>query len=173
MKPMNDVATNPSTKRAKGAPIGNKNAQTHGLNTMRKAVTALGSRAIPGNTPLGYALKNWKTDLINDLGGRDAISTQQLALVELAAKSKLLLDSIDAWLLTRPTLINARKKSLLPVVRERQALADGLARYLTTLGLERRQRDSDDLQAYVREKYGRRSAAEQDSSDNDGSGDER
>jgi hypothetical protein len=51
------------------------------------------------------------------------------------------LDSIDAWLLVQPSLVNARKKSLLPVVKERQALADGLARYLAQLGLHRTQRE--------------------------------
>jgi hypothetical protein len=70
------------------------------------------------------------------LGGD--ISTQQAALVDLAVKSKLLLDSIDAWLLVQPSLVNARKKSLLPVVKDRQALADGLTRYLLALGLHRR-----------------------------------
>lgn len=58
-------------------------------------------------------------------------------MIELCVKCKLLLDSIDAWLLTQDSLINKRKKTLLPVVRERQTLADGLARYLTTLGLDR------------------------------------
>jgi len=33
--------------------------------------------------------------------------------VELAVKSKLMLDSIDAWLLKQPSLVNARKKTLL------------------------------------------------------------
>jgi hypothetical protein len=32
---------------------------------------------------------------------------------------------------------------LLPVVRERQQLADGLARYLTSLGLERKMKEPD------------------------------
>jgi hypothetical protein len=49
-----------------------------------------------------------------------------------------MLDSIDAWILTQPTLINSRKRSLIPVVLQRQTLADGLARYLSQLGLERR-----------------------------------
>jgi hypothetical protein len=53
-------------------------------------------------------------------------------------KTKSLLDSIDAWLLTRCGIINARRCALLPVVRERQALADALARYMSLLGLERR-----------------------------------
>jgi hypothetical protein len=85
------------------------------------------------------------------LGGD--ISTQQSALVELSVKSKLLLDSIDTWLLTQPSLINARKKSLLPVVRERQQLADGLARYLAQLGLERKAKQVS-LEDYVKAKYG-------------------
>lgn len=121
-----------------GAPKGNGNRRTHGLNTLRDAVTTLGSRAIDGRTSLGYALKKWRKDLIEDLGGENNISTQQSALVDLAVKSKLILDSIDAWLLTQTTLINKRKRSLYPVVLQRQTLADGLARYLSQLGLERR-----------------------------------
>jgi len=34
--------------------------------------------------------------------------------------------------------INLGNKSLLPIVRERQTIADALARYLSMLGLERR-----------------------------------
>ncbi len=46
-----------------------------------------------------------------------SVSTQELALVEEAVKTRLILDSVDAWLLTQPTLINKRAKSLLPVPR--------------------------------------------------------
>jgi hypothetical protein len=84
------------------------------------------------------ALRKWRADVIDDLGGKDAISTQQEALIDLACKSKLLLDSVDAWLMTQPSLVNKRKRSLFPVVLQRQTLADGLARYLGQLGLERR-----------------------------------
>jgi hypothetical protein len=42
------------------------------------------------------------------------------------------------WLLTQETLVNKRKRSLYPIVLQRQTLADGLARYLTQLGLARR-----------------------------------
>ncbi len=120
------------------APKGNRYAEKHGLHTMKQAVTALGSRSIDGRSSLSYALKKWRRELIEDSGGADNISTQQSALVDLAVKSKLLLDSIDAWLLTQPSLVNARKRSLLPVVLQRQTLADGLARYLAMLGLQRR-----------------------------------
>ena len=98
-------------------------------------------KIIDRRTVTGRALAKWRTDLITDLGGD--VSTQQSAIIDLAVKSKLLLDSIDVWLLTQPSLINQRKRSLLPVVKERQALADALARYLTVLGLARRVKDSE------------------------------
>jgi hypothetical protein len=85
---------------------------------------------------LSYQLKKWRRELIADLGGPDNISTQQSALIDLAVKSKLLADSVDAWLLAQPSLVNKRKKALLPVVLQRQTLADEFAGYLSQLGLE-------------------------------------
>jgi hypothetical protein len=120
-----------------GAPIGNTNRQKHGLVMLKQAVKGLGGRVIDKRTTLGKSLMKWRADLVADLGGADAISTQQSALVDLAVKSKLLLDSIDAWLLTQKSLVNIRKRSLIPVVMQRQTLADGLARYLGQLGLQR------------------------------------
>lgn len=117
-------------------PPGNNNAGSHGLTVLKRAINGLGNRLIDKRTVTGRALAQWRADLIADLG--DNISTQQSALIDLAVRSKLLLDSIDAWLLTQSTLVNARKRSLIPVVLQRQTLADGLARYLTQLGLERR-----------------------------------
>lgn len=110
----------------------------HGLTKLKGAVNALGSRAIDKRTALGKALAAWRADLVADLGGREAISTQQAAIIDLAVRTKLLLDSIDTWLLVQPSLINFRKRALLPVVKERQQLADALARYLSQLGTVRR-----------------------------------
>jgi len=115
-------------------------SQRHGLTRLKAAVRGLGSRVIDRRTTLGKALVEWRQELIQDLGGPDAVSTQARAIVDLAVKTKLLLDSVDAWLLTQPSLVNKRARALLPVVRERQQLADSLARYLTMLGLERRRR---------------------------------
>jgi hypothetical protein len=123
----------------------------HGLTVLKRAVNTVGNRLIDKRTVTGRALARWRKDLIRDLGGD--VSTQQTAVVDLAVKSKLLLDSIDVWLLTQRTLVNKRKKSLLPVVRERQQLADGLAKYLAMLGLERRSKEVS-LQDYVQRKYG-------------------
>lgn len=119
----------------------------HGLTRLKSAVHGLGGRVIDRRTTLGKTLAEWRQELIQDLGGPDTVSTQARAIVDLAVRTKLLLDSVDAWLLTQPSLVNKRARALLPVVRERQQLADSLARYLTMLGLERRQRTLSFVQA--------------------------
>jgi hypothetical protein len=121
-----------------GPPKGNSNARKHGLNSLKRAWSQLGNRMLDGRSPAAIAIRKWRAELIADLGGDDAVSTQQLAIIDLAGKQKLLLDSIDTWLLSQPSLINARKRSVIPVVLQRQALADGLAKYLSQLGLQRR-----------------------------------
>lgn len=131
----------------RSGPPGNGNARKHGAHTLKQAVKALGNRAISGRTKVGRALSAWRNDLIRDLGGDP--STGQRAVIELAVRTKLLLDSIDAWLLAQPSLVNARKRALLPVVKERQALADALARYLGQLGLERRAKPVAELSTYL------------------------
>jgi hypothetical protein len=135
------IEPQPIRKHTGGARKGSQHALTHGLTTLKRAVNGLGNRLIDRRTATGKALAKWRADLIHDLGGD--VSTQQSAIIDLAVKSKLLLDSIDVWLLTQPSLINMRKRSLLPVVVQRQQLADGLVRYLTTLGLNRTAKDAD------------------------------
>jgi hypothetical protein len=111
---------------------------THGFSVLKQAVNGLGNRAIDRRTVTGKALAQWRKDLIADLGGIDNISTQQSAIIDLCVKSKLILDSVDAWLLTQPSLINKQKRSIISAVIQRQTLADALARHLGQLGLERR-----------------------------------
>lgn len=118
------------------------------LKTLR-AVIELGPRALDGRTKVGRALEAWRTQLVGDLGGEAHVSTQQHAIIDLAVRTKLLLDSIDSWLLAQPSLINKRKRALLPAVRERTQLADALARYLAALGLERRAKQMQSLQEYL------------------------
>jgi hypothetical protein len=128
-----------------------RNYQKHGLTTMKKAVKELGTRAIDRRTSIGKALMEWRNEIIRDLGGEECISASKLALLELAVKTKLLLDSIDGWLFRQPSLVNARKRALFPVVLQRQQLADSLARYMTQLGLEKKAQKIQDLKLYLAE----------------------
>src|SRR5437870_3364488 len=70
-------------------------ARAHGLYKLRNTVRELGGRVIDGRTSIGKALGQWRAELIADLGGTDSVSTQEKALVDLAVRSKLMLDSID------------------------------------------------------------------------------
>src|SRR2546427_12682629 len=74
-----------------------------GVYALENAVVKLGSRALPTRrTALGRVLHEWRVALIVDLGGDETITTQQRALVELAVRTKLLVDSVDAFVLGMP-----------------------------------------------------------------------
>ena len=132
------VPTKKAQKDAGGAPHCNTNASKHNLHRAKRALRELGINAIDGRTRVGRALNAWRAEVARDLGGE--LSATQTALLELACRQKLLVDSIDSWLLQQPSLINKRKRSLLPVVGQRQSLANALEQYLSRLGYERRAR---------------------------------
>ena len=123
----------------------------HGLNALKARVKVRGLTAIDMRTAAAQALLAWRRELIADLGGEEAVSAQQRMLIELAARTRLYVDSIDAWIMEQPSLVNARKRSVHPVVLQRQQLVDALARYMTQLGLERKAREAKDLKSYLAE----------------------
>ena len=125
----------------------------HGLHSLKRAVCGFDMGKLDRRYRVFRVLAEWRSELIRDLGGQENLSTQQVAIVDLVAKSKLLVDSLDAWLLKQPSLINARKKSVLPVLRERQQLVDSLARILGQLGLERKAKPVPALSEYLESKY--------------------
>jgi len=122
---------------------------------MKASLIELGSRGIDRRTTVGRELPRWRLELIRDLGGPETLSTQRAALVDLVVREKLILDSIDAYLLELGgAIISRKRRSLLPVVRERAQLADSFTRRLVALGLERRIREAPDLANYIAERYG-------------------
>ena len=108
-----------------------------GLSTMKRAIAKLGARAIPGNTKLGYALKAWRKELIEDLGGEETVSLQQRTIVEVASTTRLMISSLDAWITSQPSLMQ-RNRTLIPVIMQRQQLVNSLVSMLAQLGLARR-----------------------------------
>jgi hypothetical protein len=80
------------------------------------------------------------------------VSTQELTLVEEAVKTKLILDSVDAWLLAQPSLINKRNRSMLPVVKDRLSLVNTLRGLLSDLGLKRRGQTVPSVAEYLASK---------------------
>jgi len=125
-------------KAAAAKQKGHRKYNMHGLNGARRALMRFGNQVIDKRYRVSRELAKWRADLIQDLGGD--VSTQQSAIVDLAITTKLLKDSIDVWLFAQESLVNKRKKSVLPVVLQRQQLADALARYMAQLGLQRKVR---------------------------------
>ena len=143
----------PYDRRGKG-PYQQSGAVTLRKGIRRAPLETLLARTIDANSEVGLALSVWRSELVADLGGPDVVSTQQKAVVEICIRTKLILDSLDAFILTQKTLIRGRDKSVFPVVVQRQQIANGLAQHLSLLGLNRRAKPIQDLTAYLASKYG-------------------
>ena len=87
---------------------------------------------------------------MQDLGGEENVSKQQQTIIDLAVSTKLIVDSLDAWILTQKSLVIHRKRAVIPIVLQRQQLADSLANYMTKLGLGRRARHAS-LKDFIEE----------------------
>jgi hypothetical protein len=115
-----------------------KSDKRHGLRGLMSRVSVLGMKGLDRRSRGYRALKEWRSELERDLGGVESLSAQQQTLVENACRTRLYLDHIDGWLMSQATLI--RKRSLLPIFRDRMDLAAKLERTLAALGLERQER---------------------------------
>lgn len=111
---------------------------------------------------LAAPVKAWQDELIEALGGRDHISPQRMALVEMATREYLMLNSIDRFILSMPSYVNKTKRSLFPILHERTRLADSLAKRLQLLGLERKERRVPTLHEYLDAKHDERNREAQD-----------
>ena len=129
--------------------------QTSGLYRLKRSVNKLGTRLIDRRYKVGRELAKWQADLVADLGGESVLSTQQKVIVDLCVRSKLLIDSIDVWLLSQKTLINKRNRTLIGVVKERQGIADGLTKNLQLLGLGRQAKEIHGIDA-IKARYEQR-----------------
>jgi IS30 family transposase len=123
----------PKGRRRRGA----RSSQRHGYHGLKATLERLGSRALDPDTEVGRSLSEWREGLVADLGGEEELSTQQRTLIDVLAREKLLLQSIDAWLLQQDKLVNASLRAVYPVVQQRTELANAFSRRLVLLGLDR------------------------------------
>jgi hypothetical protein len=111
------------------------------LKLLKGKVRELGARVIDGRSRLARTLLELREAIHADLGGKDQLTQAQLILVDDVARLTLWIDSVDAYLVGLESIVNKRKKSLVPVVRERTSLVETRARLLQALGLERKVRE--------------------------------
>ncbi len=124
----------------------------HGLHGLIAKVSAKGLSAIDRRSAGARALQEWRRELERDLGGPEALSVQQRTIVELACRVRLYLDFIDGWLLTQKSIINKRRRAVLPIMVTRMQLSDSLARLLGQLGLARAAKRVPELREYLEAK---------------------
>src|SRR5262249_24094707 len=125
-------AIDATSKRGRGRPA------THGLYALKKSVAKLTTRRLDGRSALAVAVRRWKEDIRRDLGGD--LSRAQETILEVAAQSWVIVSSLDDWIARQPSLVT-KKRTVLPVVVQRMQIAEGLARNLERLGLQRKARE--------------------------------
>lgn len=119
--------------------------------TLREIVVTEGSTGLDRRSAVGRAVERWRRELLADLGGVENLSTAALAVVEEAVHTKLILDSLNAWLLQQPTLVDPKTRRVIQAVHDRNKLVYLLSHLLLTLGLKRREGDDATLVTYFTE----------------------
>ena len=120
--------------------------RTHGLYAMRRSLSVLTTRRLDGRSAVAVAARRWKEDIRRDLGGD--LTRAQETILEAAAQAWVIVSSLDDFIARQPTLVT-KKRRVLDVVVQRMQIAEGLARNLERLGLERRAKPVPDLTAYL------------------------
>ena len=106
----------------------------------------LTTKRLDGRSALAVAVRTWKAEVRRDLGGD--LTRAQETILEAAAQSWVILLSLDDWIARQPSLVT-KKRTVLPVVVQRMQIAEGLARHLERLGLDRQAKPVVDLGAYL------------------------
>jgi hypothetical protein len=136
--------------------------KTHGLTALKRVVSARGIDGLDARTMAVRAVNEWRAQIVADLGGLENIPAAKLVLVEMACRTRILVDHADVFLLGQPSIINRRKKAFIPLVQQRQALCDSLARLCAQIGLARVPKPVPDLQDYLRTKEVEKAAGAQE-----------
>src|SRR5262249_29613475 len=104
------------------------------------------------STPVGRILAARRAGLVADLGGEDALSTSQRALIDVALRSWAILDATDAYLLSLPSPVHKRRRELWRVVVGGGRFASQLEATFARLGVERKAREVESLDQYLNSK---------------------
>ena len=84
--------------------------------------------------------------------------------MEIGTRTRLYVEHLGFFLMEQESLVNKKRKAVLPVLRERQQLVDSLSRILGQLGLERRAKRVPSLPEYIADKYKDSGSVEQERS---------
>jgi hypothetical protein len=138
-----------------------------GLHAVTRALPYLIERVVDASipddalTPVEQAARQWRDEVVRDLGGVTNISAARMALLNAATGSMILMSSIDAFvfrLAGENGLVSRKHRKVFPVIEQRMRVADSLVRQLQTIGLDRQKASPTDLNSYIAERYGNASS---------------
>jgi hypothetical protein len=107
------------------------------MHALKSAVKVKGLWAIDKRSLAAKALFRWKRELVAQLGGIEEVTPAKMCLVDMAVRTRLFIEALDAFLVEQKSLINESQKSVIPVLLERQQLVDSLGKLLKQIGLQR------------------------------------
>ncbi len=128
-----------------------RNYQKHQFTPLIKGLKKNGLGAIDQRSALAKEIGKHRSELVADLGGEENLSVQQHKIVDEYLKRYVMLETIDGWIFTQPSLLNKRTRSLYPIVLQRQTIADGMIRCLERLGLQRKAKKIPSIQDYIKQ----------------------
>lgn len=129
--------------------VGRRGKTIPNLKGLKRTLAQLRTEQIDQRSALAVGVRQFKDDVRSDLGGDLTRSAEEV--LEIAAREKILLDSIDAWLFRQTNLVDRRKRQVIGAVVQRTKIADSLVKKLETLGLDRKAKPIQDLASYLDE----------------------
>jgi hypothetical protein len=113
---------------------------------MRKTLRTLTTARLDGRSAVAVAVRQWKADVRSDLGGD--LTRAQETILEAAAQAWVILSSLDDYIARQPSLVT-KKRRVADVVMQRMQIAEGLAKNLERLGLNRKAQDVENIAAMM------------------------
>jgi hypothetical protein len=137
-----------------------------GLSALKEKVKIRGLNVIDRRYTAGRALFEWRDELLTALGGEENVSPQKRVLVDAVVRTRMYIDHADNYLMSLPEVIIRRRKCFMPLVKERTALTETLARLLDRLGLDRQAKKVEDLDAFIERREKEMEEAQNEKPDN-------
>jgi hypothetical protein len=131
---------------------GTQNARKHGHYGLKVKLTGLTLGTVSQQNGMGRAVVEKGNRIIADRGGRESLSELKLDLIDRYLKTELLIHSIDSWMFQQKSLINRRKRSLYPILAERNRLVETSLKLAQAIGLDREERKVPMLADYIAQK---------------------
>ena len=91
----------------------------HGLFAAMQRIKLGGLQAIDKRTLAARSLLGWRQELVNALGGEESVTPQEMALVDAVSRTKAIIEHIDAFILSQPSIVNRKRKALIPIIQQR------------------------------------------------------